>query len=138
MKYLADFIREEIPDVSTEETLVCATDAGGAKRTRKMADELHVGFMMADKFRSKVGDGDGQVKIISDVSMNPKSVIICDDMFDTCNSMVKVVEAVRTYVPQAKIYAVCSHGYFSKDAAEKISKMIQGGALEWVAVTNSI
>ena len=50
-----------------EATLVCATDAGGAKRTRKMADELQaglqregvalqVGFMMADKFRPKAGE----------------------------------------------------------------------------------
>lgn len=30
--------REKEP--SRQETLVCATDAGGAKRTRKMADEL--------------------------------------------------------------------------------------------------
>ncbi|CAK9047975.1 unnamed protein product [Durusdinium trenchii] len=39
-KYLAAFIRDMIPNFKPEETLVCATDAGGAKRTRKMADEL--------------------------------------------------------------------------------------------------
>lgn len=136
-KYLANFIRELIPGFAPEETLVCATDAGGAKRTRKMADELQVGFMMADKFRPKAGEV-GQVKIISDASLNPKNVIVYDDMFDTCGSLVKVVEAVHNFVPTAKIYAVATHGYFSTDSAEKIHKMICNSVLEWVAVTNCI
>lgn len=136
-KYLANFIRETLVDFKPEETLVCATDAGGAKRTRKMADELQVGFMMADKFRPKAGEV-GQVKIISDASLNPRNVIIVDDMYDTCGSLVKVVEAVRNFAPEARIYAVGTHGYFSKDAPEKIAKMIAHSGLEWIAVTNCI
>merc|ERR1711920_581853 len=136
-KYLASFIRELVPDLKPEETLVCATDAGGARRTRKMADELQVGFMMADKFRPKAGEV-GQVKIISDASLAPKNIIILDDMFDTCGSLTKVVEAVRTFAPQAKLFAVGTHGYFSMDAHEKINKMVQSFGLQWIAVTNSI
>lgn len=136
-KYLAEFIREQVPRFTPEDTLVCATDPGGAKRTRRMADELQVGFMMADKFRPKAGEV-GQVKIISDASVNPKHVIIVDDMFDSCGSIVKVVEAVHAFAPQAKIFAVASHGYFSKDAHEKIAKMVADSGLEWIAVTNSI
>jgi len=135
--YLAEFIRETVPGFNPEETLVCATDAGGAKRTRKMADQLQVGFMMADKFRPKAGEV-GQVKIISDASLNPKNVIIIDDMFDTCGSLDKVAEAVHNFAPGAKIYAVGTHGYFSKDAAEKIKKMVSSNMLEWIAVTNGI
>jgi len=136
-KYLASYLRSEIPNFTPEETLVCATDAGGAKRTRKMADELQVGFMMADKFRPKAGEV-GQVKIISDASLNPKTVIITDDMMDTCGTLEKVVEAVHNFVPDAKIYAVGTHGYFSGPAAERIQKMVSGGILQWVAVSNSI
>eukprot|EP00931_Biecheleriopsis_adriatica_P076564 TRINITY_DN50255_c0_g1_i1.p1 TRINITY_DN50255_c0_g1~~TRINITY_DN50255_c0_g1_i1.p1 ORF type:complete len:391 (-),score=84.07 TRINITY_DN50255_c0_g1_i1:88-1221(-) len=136
-KYLANFIRDTLPNFNPAETLVCATDAGGAKRTRKMADELQVGFMMADKFRPKAGEV-GQVKIISDASLNPKNVIIVDDMFDTCGSLVKVIEAVHQFVPEAKLYAIGTHGYFSKDAHEKIAKMVAEGNLEWIAVTNCI
>lgn len=136
-KYLAAFIRDMIPEFKPQETLVCATDAGGAKRTRKMADELQVGFMMADKFRPKAGEV-GQVKIISDASLNPSNVIIVDDMFDTCGSLAKVVEAVRGFAPEAKLYAVGTHGYFSKDASEKVAKMIAELGLEWIAVTNCI
>merc|ERR1712066_722107 len=35
-KYLAHFIRQNVPNIEDEATLVCATDAGGAKRTRRM------------------------------------------------------------------------------------------------------
>lgn len=136
-KYLANFLRSNIPDFKPAETLVCATDAGGAKRTRKMADELQVGFMMADKFRPKAGQV-GQVKIISDASLNPKNVIIVDDMFDTCGSLDKVVEAVHNFVPEAKIFAIATHGYFSGQAAARIEKMISGSILQWVAVSNTI
>lgn len=73
--------------------------------------------MMADKFRNR--DGEGQVKIISDASPNPKSVIIIDDMFDTCGSLVQVAQAVHSFVPEARLYGVATHGYFSKDAEEK-------------------
>ena len=58
--------------------------------------------------------------------------------FDTCVSLVKVVEAVKTFAPEAKLYAVGTHGYFSKDAAEKVAKMIAELGLEWIAVTNCI
>eukprot|EP00434_Breviolum_minutum_P022444 symbB.v1.2.019810.t1/scaffold1628.1/size108896/7 len=118
-KYLAAFIRDMIPDFKPQ-------------RTRKMADELQVGFMMADKFRPKAGEV-GQVKIISDASLNPSNVIIVDDMFDTCGSLVKVVEAVRTFAPEAKLFAVGTHGYFSKDASERVAKMIAELGLEWIA-----
>lgn len=137
-KYLAHFIRHNIPDFENEadSTLVCATDAGGAKRTRRMADELQVGFMMADKFRAKAGEV-GQVKIISDASLKPKHVIIIDDIFDTCGTLVKVVEAVSAFAPDAKIYATGVHGYFSKGASEKVAKMAEMG-LQWIASTNSV
>mmetsp|Transcript_46765 Transcript_46765/g.133387 ORF Transcript_46765/g.133387 Transcript_46765/m.133387 type:complete len:380 (-) Transcript_46765:12-1151(-) len=136
-KYLAAFVREMLPGFNPAETLVCATDAGGAKRTRKMADELQVGFMMADKFRPRAGEL-GQVKIISDASLSPKNVIIVDDMFDTCSSLVKVAEAVHAFAPEARLFAIGTHGYFSKDAAEQVAKMVKCSRLEWIAVTNCV
>jgi len=136
-KYLANFIREMVPGFSLQETLVCATDAGGAKRTRKMADELQVGFMMADKFRPKAGEV-GQVKIIADASLSPKCVIIVDDIFDTCGTLEAVTTAVHAFAPEARIFAVGTHGYFSKDAPERIARMVAQSGLEWIAVTNCI
>lgn len=136
-KYLAEFIRGQVPDFNPVDSLVCAPHVGSAKRTRRMADELQVGFMIADKFRPKAGEA-SQMRIISDAASNPKHVFIIDDMFDTCGTLVKVIEAVHAFAPKAKIFAVATHGYFSKDAHEKIAKVVADSGLEWVAVTNSI
>lgn len=59
-------------------------------------------------------------------------------MFDTCGSLDKVVEAVHNFVPEAKIFAIATHGYFSGQAAARIEKMISGSILQWVAVSNTI
>ncbi|CAE7816730.1 prs [Symbiodinium sp. CCMP2456] len=53
-RYLADFIRKNVPGFDEEHSLVCATNGGGMKFTRRMADILRVGFIMADRFRQKV------------------------------------------------------------------------------------
>eukprot|EP00929_Paragymnodinium_shiwhaense_P026780 TRINITY_DN15840_c0_g1_i1.p1 TRINITY_DN15840_c0_g1~~TRINITY_DN15840_c0_g1_i1.p1 ORF type:complete len:379 (-),score=81.71 TRINITY_DN15840_c0_g1_i1:181-1317(-) len=137
-KYFAHFIKENIPGFDPQDTLVCATDAGGAKRTRKMADELQAGFMMVDKFRAQAGAAQGQLKIIADASMKPKHIIVIDDMFDSCGTLEGVVMAVRGFAPEARIYAVGTHGYFAKEAHETIARMVKSAGLEWVAVSNSI
>lgn len=141
--YLVSAVRELVPGFGPAETLVCAMDAGAAKRARRMADELQAGFMMAlaAHFRPEAGGGEGaagRVRIISDASLTPKNVIIVDDMFDTCASLLNVVEAVRAFAPEARIFAIATHGYFSADAAERVARMVGGFGLEWLAVTNCI
>lgn len=137
--YLADFIRRKIEDFDEDTLLVCATNGGGMKFTRRMADTLRTGFIMADRFRSKAG-GLGQIKIIADAATadKVKGVVIVDDMFDTCGSLAAVCEALREFAPQAKLYAAATHGYFSSDAHVQIKKLVDTGGLEWLAVTNSI
>lgn len=137
-KYLAHFIRENVPDFDPEKVLVCSTNGGGMKFTRAMADELRTGFMMADRFRPR-GGGVGSVKILGDADASEaEGIIVVDDMFDTCGSLAEVVTALHAYAPRAKLYAIGPHGYFSKDAAERVQKLANNQALEWIAVTNSI
>merc|ERR1712110_1160578 len=59
-------------------------------------------------------------------------------MVDTCGSLAEVMEAVRKAAPNAKIYGVASHGYFSGEAHLAIKRLVEKGHLEWLAVTNSI
>ena len=47
--------KQFFPSSLSEETLVCATDAGGAKRTRKMADELQAGVFLFLRGDAQVG-----------------------------------------------------------------------------------
>merc|ERR1711879_1103354 len=97
-----------------------------AKHTRKMADELQARFAMADRFRARSGEA-GSFKIIADSSIKgvaPAHIIVIDDMFDTCGHLCNVVEALHVYAPEAKIYACATHGYFSRDEAAKIKRLV--------------
>eukprot|EP00929_Paragymnodinium_shiwhaense_P024419 TRINITY_DN15028_c0_g2_i1.p1 TRINITY_DN15028_c0_g2~~TRINITY_DN15028_c0_g2_i1.p1 ORF type:complete len:453 (-),score=78.48 TRINITY_DN15028_c0_g2_i1:43-1221(-) len=137
-KYLADFVRKNVENFNPDTAIVCATNGGGMKFTRRMADELKTGFMMADRFRPKSG-GIGQVKIIADANVDEvKSVIVVDDMVDTCGSLAEVMQAVVEAAPNAKLYGVATHGYFSGEAHLAIKRLAEKGHLEWLAVTNSI
>lgn len=137
-KYLADFIRNNVAGFDQDRVLVCATNGGGMKFTRRMADELRTGFMMAERFRPK-GGGPGEIKLIADADSDGiEGIVIIDDMFDTCGSLATVCEALQRFAPQAKLYAVATHGYFSGDAHIAIKKLVENCSLEWLAVTNSI
>jgi len=137
-RYLAHYIRTSVAGFDQDTFLVCATNGGGMKFTRRMADELRTGFIMADRFRPKAG-GPGEIKIIADSRATAvEGIIIVDDMFDTCGSLAAVCEALQAFAPQAKLFAVATHGYFSGDAHVQIKKLVETRGLEWLAVTNSI
>lgn len=137
-KYLADYIRRNVANFSPDRIVVCATDGGGLKFTRRMADELRVGFMMVDRFRKKVG-GIGEIKLIADSDpQNIDGIIVVDDMFDTCGNMAGVCVALHEFAPSAKLYAIATHGYFSAEAHKQIKKLVETCNLEWIAVTNSV
>jgi ribose-phosphate pyrophosphokinase len=136
--YLADFVRCNVEGFDPDTSLVCATHGGGLKFTRRMADELRTGFIMADRFRHKAG-GVGEVRIIADSSTaEVESVIVVDDMVDTCGSLAGVCAAIRKVAPKAKIYGVATHGYFSAEAHLQLKSLAEKGHLEWIAVTNTI
>ncbi|CAJ1426226.1 unnamed protein product [Effrenium voratum] len=138
-QYLANFIRQNVACFDEERTLVCATNGGGMKFTRRMADLLRVGFVMADRFRQQ-GGGQGDVKIISEHSQihGVTDVVVIDDMFDTCGNLVEVCTALCKLLPAAKIYGVAPHGYFSGDAGDKVTRLVKECNLQWLAVTNSM
>jgi len=137
-RYLADFIRQNVPGFNPATMLVCATNGGGMTLTRRMAAELRTGLMMADYMRLK-GGGHGEVKVISSTSAaQVEAVIIVDDMFDTCGSLVAVCRAVNAFVPGTRIYAIATHGYFSGKAHSHVKDLVESLGVKWIAVTNSI
>lgn len=137
-KYLADFVRVNVQGFDPDRVFVCTTNGGGMTFTRSMANELRTGFMMADRSRPR-GGGKGKVKIISDSDAESmESIVVIDDMFDTCGSLAEVVTELHSFAPKAKIYAIGPHGYFSGDAHLKIHELAQSQGLEWIACTNSI
>mmetsp|Transcript_86031 Transcript_86031/g.277861 ORF Transcript_86031/g.277861 Transcript_86031/m.277861 type:complete len:395 (-) Transcript_86031:200-1384(-) len=137
-RYLASFIRENVEGFDAETAFVCATSGGGMGMTRRMATELGIGFMMVDRIRPKAG-GKGDLKIMSSEREDTiKSVIVVDDMFDTCGSLAEVCKALQLFAPRARLYAVASHGFFSGNAASVVRELVQSCSLQWIVVTNSV
>lgn len=138
-RYLAEIVRTAVTDWDPSLALVCATNGGGMGLTRRMASELRTGFIMADRVRQKSGGGKGRVKIIASSSLDhARAIVVADDIFDTCGTLVDVCEAIRARAPKALIYAVATHGYFSGDAHARLHRLVTAGSLEWIAVTNSV
>lgn len=137
-KYLAAFVRRNVPEFDETRALVCATTGGGMLFTKRMATELRAGFIMLDAARP-TASGYMENRIIHDSGRKEvNAVIVADDMFDTLNKLSEVCRVVRGTYPEAKIYGVAVHGYFSKDAHINIQRNVNNGDLEWVGVTNSI
>jgi len=122
------WVRENIANYKN--CIVVSPDAGGTKRVTKIADKLGVNFAMLHKER-KVANEVDRMTLVGDVQ--DRDVILVDDMADTCGTM--CTAAQRLYEAGAKkIYAILSHGIFSRDACEKIN----GSKFEKVVVTNSL
>lgn len=138
-KYLADFIRSNVPDFNEDRVLVCATSGGGLKFTRHLADELCTGFVMADRTGSKAESHD-EVGIMADPedAEHVDAIVVVDDMYDTCGSLAEVCRALRSFAPLARIYAIAPHGYFSGEAPQRIKQLVEHCGLQWIAVTNSV
>lgn len=138
LKYMSYYLRHELPGFDPTKAVVCATNGGGLVLTRRMASELKTGFVMADRKRPKEG-GTGEVKVIvSSPIDHMETIIIVDDMMDTCSTMAEVCRALHKMVPTAKIYGIAMHGYFCANAHELMRDLVTNFGLQWIAVTNSV
>lgn len=137
-KYLADFIRSNVPNFQEDRVLVCATSGGGLKFTRRLADELCTGFVMADRTRSEAGRDEYGIMADPEDAENVDAFVVVDDMFDTCGSLAEVCKALHDFAPQVKIYAVAPHGYLSGQAHVKIKELVDSCGLQWIAITNTV
>ncbi|MDD5163944.1 MAG: ribose-phosphate pyrophosphokinase [Candidatus ainarchaeum sp.] len=110
--------------------LVVAPDAGAAKNSTKIARKLGTELAIVNKARAKHNEAE-VCNIIGEVSgMN---CIMFDDLIDTAGTICCVAGELKK-AGAKEIFACASHGLFSKDALEKISK----APISEVVVTNSI
>lgn len=111
-------------------SVIVSPDAGGAKRVTSIADKLNVGFALIHKERKVANEVDRMV-LVGDVT--DRVAILVDDMADTCGTIVHAAEKLKE-AGATKIYAILTHGIFSKNALERIN----GSVFEAVVVTNTI
>lgn len=152
----AHYVMDNIPE--WKQTVIVSPDAGGAKRATQMAQLLGAGFALIHKERRKKkrNHHDPLIKshsgsfsqegksspqspsllvhgriIVGDVK--DKTVIIIDDIADTCNTLIKAANVAVSYGAK-RIIAMISHGIFSGNALERL----ESSPIEQVVVTHSV
>src|SRR5712692_9592142 len=117
-------------DLSLEDLVVVAPDAGRVKLNKKFASKIGAELALLDKERpaqqvAEIG------YVIGDV--RGKTAIIVDDMIDTAGTL---KAAAKTVLEEgaARVYAAATHGLFSGDAFENLKT----SGLEQIVVTDTI
>ena len=98
---------------------VVATDVGGAKGARRMADRLDVPLAIVEKRRLGNDEQVEAMTVIGDVK--GRAVLIVDDEILTGSTLVATAEVVMEHGATA-VYATATHPILAGDAVERIEK----------------
>jgi ribose-phosphate pyrophosphokinase len=101
-----------------EDLVVVATDLGGAKRARNMAEKLDVPLALMEKRRVSNDDHAEVMTVIGEVK--GRRALIVDDEIDTAGTLIQTVNALceRGVI---EVYACATHGILSGPAVERIA-----------------
>lgn len=122
------WIKENVHD--WRNCVIVSPDAGGAKRATSIADKLQVNCAIIHKERKRSGEVSSMV-LMGDVK--DCAAILVDDMADTCGTIVSAAEKLHD-AGAREIYAILTHGVFSRDAIEKV----KGSKFKAMVITNTI
>jgi ribose-phosphate pyrophosphokinase len=104
-----DYIQNNI-DLSN--AILCSPDAGGVHRVQKYGDKLNLPMVSINKRRDKP-NSISSMELIG--SVRGKDVIIIDDMVDTCGTLKKAVDYLKTE-GALMVYYVATHPVLSGNA----------------------
>lgn len=106
-----------------KDPVVMSPDFGGSKRTEAFAQLYGAKFLQLSKIRDRT-TGDVSVKD-SDLDVSGREVVIVDDIISTGGTVRAAAEAVLKQGAK-KVLAVCVHGLFAGDAAQKLERASVG------------
>ena len=106
-------------ELGLKDPVVISPDFGGSKRTEAFAQLYGTKFLQLSKTRDRT-TGDVSVKE-SKLDVEGKEVIIVDDIISTGGTVRAAAEAVLKQGAK-KALAVCVHGVFVGDAAQKLEE----------------
>ena len=113
-----------------KDLVIVASDVGGAKRARQIAEVVHAPIAIIDKRR----DEEGAVKVehvIGDVK--GKSAVLVDDIIDTAGTITEAAEILKKEGAK-EIYVLATHPVLSGPAIERL----QSSEIKEIIVTNTI
>jgi ribose-phosphate pyrophosphokinase len=114
-KLFADYFRKK----NLKDMVVVSPDAGGAKNSKKLADDLGVPIAILHKSRP-VHNEAVTTHVVGDVK--GKTCVIYDDMIDTAGSVVAAHAALIAQGAKKDIYLAATHAIFSGPAKKRFDK----------------
>ena len=100
-----------------EDLVVVATDVGGAKRARNMAEKLDAPLAVIEKRRVSNHDDTELLTVIGEV--RGRKALIVDDEIDTAGTLTQTVQALCDR-GVTEVYACATHGILSGPAVTRI------------------
>ncbi len=126
-KIFADYFKTK----KLEKPVVVSTDAGGAKRAKKFADQLGGDLAIMHKNRSAHHKAE-VLEVVGDVE--GRNCILFDDMIDTAGSLLSAKDALLKRGAAKDVYAAATHAVFSGEALKRLKQ----AKFKEVVVTDSI
>ncbi len=127
------FLKKKIKN--PKDTIIMATDLGGAKRANYYAQNLCTDIALSYKKRDyrRVNRVES-IEVLGKV--RGKDVYIIDDMIDTGGTLIKSISKVRK-MGAKKIVAVCTLALFNGNAVRDFNKLHKSGVLDMVVGTDA-
>ena len=117
---LLDYLTVKHKDFLNNLTIM-SPDAGGASRAKAFATKLGVKDIVVG-YKYRRGEGEvSEFKIIGEVQ--DKNILIVDDIVDSGNTLIEATKKLKGEGAR-KVYSYCTHGVFSENARERISKVL--------------
>src|SRR3712207_1737043 len=104
---------------SLDDLVVVATDVGGAKRARDMAERLETPLVVIEKRRTGNNDKTEMLNVIGEVQ--GRRALIVDDEVDTGGTLTQTVTALCER-GVTEVYACATHGILSGPAISRIDR----------------
>jgi ribose-phosphate pyrophosphokinase len=114
-----------------KDLVVVATDVGGSKRARNLAQSLNAPLAVIEKRRVSNNDASEVLNVIGEVE--DKQALIVDDEILTGGTILNAAQALRQHGVD-RISVACTHAIFSGDAMKNLRR----ARLQEIVVTDSI
>lgn len=123
---------KEIENWGLEDMMLASPDMGRAKMNEKIAQKLGVPVATVFKYRDTSQKNVSEAKGVLG-KVKGKNVVLVDDMFDTCGSIVNAGNLLMEEGANS-VRAVATHGFFSGNAFDNLRK----SPFDKILVTNTI
>ena len=120
-----------IVDKELKKPVAVAVDIGGTKRARNMAEQIGAPLAIVEKRRMGNEDKLETLNVIGDV--DGRTAVMIDDEVATGGSLLSTIDALKER-GVTEVYACCTHGVLSGDAAERIA----GSPMKELVVTDTL